>query len=171
MCLTSRRLAPRSWSSWAGATATLIAPTVAAAPIAAATSRCRSNRPPLLGPPAAFLPPAFSTLSRPGSGRQRSRADVGGEVLAREGRACGDEARRRALEDDPAAVVARARAEVDDPVGVRHDRLVVLDHDHRLAGVHEPVEQAEQLRDVGEVEAGGRLVEDVDPAFVAQDRK
>jgi hypothetical protein len=32
---------------------------------------------------------------------------------------------------------------------VRHDRLVVRD-----AGVDEPVEQAEQLLDVGEVEAG-----------------
>jgi len=33
------------------------------------------------------------------------------------------------LEDDPAAVVAGAGAEVDDSVGVRHDRLVVLDDD------------------------------------------
>jgi len=38
---------------------------------------------------------------------------------------------------------------------VRHDRLVVRDDDDRLAGVDEPVEQAEQLLDVGEVEAGG----------------
>ena len=65
-----------------------------------------------------------------------------------------------------AAVVAGAGAEVDDPVGVRHDRLVVLDDDHRLAGVDEPVEQAEQLLDVGEVEAAGRLVEDVDVALL-----
>ena len=72
-----------------------------------------------------------------------------------------------ALEDDPAAVVARAGAEVDDPVGVRHDRLVVLDHDDRLAGVDEPVEQAEQLLDVGQVQAGGRLVEHVDAALLA----
>jgi len=50
---------------------------------------------------------------------------------------------------------------------VRHDRLVVLDDDDRLAGVDEPVEQAEQLLDVGEVEAGGRLVEDVEAAFSA----
>jgi len=66
----------------------------------------------------------------------------------------------------PAAVVAGAGAEVDDPVGVRHDRLVVLDDDDRLAGVDEPVEQGEQLLDVGEVQAGGRLVEDVDAGWV-----
>src|SRR6185295_13258557 len=97
----------------------------------------------------------------------RSRADVRREVLAGERGAGGDEVGGRALEDDPAAVVAGAGTEVDDPVGVRHDRLVVLDDDHRLAGVDEPVEQAEQLLDVGEVQAGGRLVEDVDAALVA----
>src|SRR5487761_1636790 len=96
----------------------------------------------------------------------RSAADVGREVLACEGGADGDEVGGRALEDDPAAVVAGAGAEVDDPVGVRHDRLVVLDDDDRLAGVDEPVEQAEQLLDVGEVEAAGRLVEDVDAALL-----
>src|SRR5215468_9894339 len=74
----------------------------------------------------------------------RSAADVGREVLAGESGARGDEAGGCALEDDPAAVVAGAGAEVDDPV-VRHDRLVVLDDDDGLAGVHEPVEQAEQL--------------------------
>ncbi len=60
-------------------------------------------------------------------------ADVGGEVLAGEGGGGGDEVGGGALEDDPAAVVTGAGAEVDDPVGVRHDRLVVLDDDHRLA--------------------------------------
>ena len=75
-------------------------------------------------------------------------------MLAGEGAAGGGEVAGCALEDDPAAVVAGARAEVDDPVGVRHDRLVVLDDDDRLAGVDEPVEQAEQLLDVGQVQAG-----------------
>jgi hypothetical protein len=35
----------------------------------------------------------------------------------------------------------------------------VLDDDDRLAGVDESVEQSEQLFDVGEVQAGGRLIE------------
>src|SRR5829696_7661589 len=43
-----------------------------------------------------------------------SGADVGREVLAGEGGAGGDEVGGRALEDDPAAVVAGAGAEVDD---------------------------------------------------------
>src|SRR5262249_22545149 len=80
----------------------------------------------------------------------------GREVLTSEGGAGGNELSRSALENDPAAVVTGAWAEVDDPVGVRHDGLVVLDDDDRLAGVDEPVEQAEQLLDVGQVQAGGR---------------
>ena len=68
-------------------------------------------------------------------------------MLAGEGGVGGDEVGGCALEDDPAAVVSGAGAEVDDPVGVRHDRLVVLDDDDRLAGVDQPVEQAEQLLD------------------------
>src|SRR6266545_6896059 len=51
--------------------------------------------------------------SRRGS---RSGAGVGREVLAGEGGAGGDEVGGCALEDDPAAVVAGAGAEVDDPV-------------------------------------------------------
>ncbi len=39
-----------------------------------------------------------------------------------------------------------------------------------LPDVDEPVEQAEQLLDVGEVQAGGRLVEDVDTALLGHVR-
>jgi len=40
----------------------------------------------------------------------------------------------------------------------------VLDDDHRVALVDEPPEHDEQLADVLEVQAGRRLVEDVDGA-------
>ena len=87
-------------------------------------------------------------------------------MLAGQGGAGGDKIGGGALEDDLAAVVAGAGAEVDDPVGVRHDRLVMLDDNHGLAGVDEPVQQVEQLLDVGEVQAGRRLVEDIDAALL-----
>ena len=67
----------------------------------------------------------------------------------------------RALGDDPAAAVAALRPEVDDPVGGLDDVEVVLDDEDRVAAVDQPVEHLEQLLDVGEVEAGRRLVEDV----------
>ena len=53
---------------------------------------------------------------------------------------------------------------------VRHDRLVVLDDDDRPPASTRPVEQSEQLLDVGQVQARGRLVEDEDPALLAQMR-
>jgi hypothetical protein len=39
---------------------------------------------------------------------------------------------------------------------------VVLDNDDRRASVDEPAQQRQQLLHVGEVQAGGRLIEDVD---------
>jgi len=66
-------------------------------------------------------------------------------VLAGERGPDGDELGEGPLEDDPSAVVPGARTEVDDPVGVRHHGLVVLDHDHRPARVDDPVEQGELL--------------------------
>src|SRR5712671_2467589 len=45
--------------------------------------------------------------------------------------------------------------EVDEPVrGLDHVE-VVLDHDHRVAGVDQPAEHVEEPLDVGEVQAGG----------------
>jgi hypothetical protein len=82
-------------------------------------------------------------------------------VLAGVGGSDGDEVGWGSLEDYSAAVVAGAGAEADDPVGMRHHRLVVRDDDDRLAGVDQSVEQAEELLNVSEVQATGRLVEDV----------
>jgi hypothetical protein len=56
-------------------------------------------------------------------------------MRAGQGGTGGDEVGGSALEDDLAAVVAGAGAKVDDPVGARHDPLVVLDDDDRRAGV------------------------------------
>ena len=61
--------------------------------------------------------------------------------------------------DDLAARVAAFRAEVDDPVGGADHVEVVLDHDQRMAGVDQPAEGLQQLRDVVEVQAGGGFVE------------
>ena len=58
--------------------------------------------------------------------------------------------------------LAALGAEVDDPVGLLDHVEVVLDHEHRVARVHQPLQHLEQLLDVGEVEAGRRLVEDVE---------
>jgi hypothetical protein len=85
-------------------------------------------------------------------------------VLAGQRRSRRHQVGRGAFEHDPSAVVARARPKIDDPVGVRHHRLVMLDHDDRLAGVDQPVQEAEHLLEVGQVQPGGGLVEHVHAA-------
>jgi len=52
--------------------------------------------------------------------------------------------------------------EVDHPVGLLDHVEVVLDHEHRVAGIDQPLEHLEQLLDVGEVQTGSRLVENVE---------
>ena len=76
--------------------------------------------------------------------------------------------RRRARGDHVAAVFAGARAEVDEVVGGAHRPLVVLDDDHRVAEVAEPVEGRDQLLVVALVEADRGLVEHVHDADQAR---
>ena len=68
----------------------------------------------------------------------------------------------RADGDELAARLAALRPEVDHPVGLLDHVEVVLDHDHRVAAVDEPLQRLEQLLDVREVEPRRRLVEDVE---------
>ncbi len=72
--------------------------------------------------------------------------------------------RGRALGDDPPAVFARAGAEVDEVVGGAHRLLVVLDHDHRVAEIAQPLQRGDQLRVVTLVQPDRGLVEDVQHA-------
>ena len=67
-------------------------------------------------------------------------------------------------DDDLAAVLARARADVDDPVGGADGVLVVLDDDQRVAEVAQPDQGLDQPAVVALVQADGRLVEDVEHA-------
>src|SRR5687767_6519814 len=47
----------------------------------------------------------------------------------------------------------------------------MLNHDDRLARVNQSIQQAEQLLEVGQVQARRRLVEDVDAALVTHMRR
>ena len=69
---------------------------------------------------------------------------------------------RRALGDHHSAACTTLGPHVDHPVGALDDIEVVLDDDHRVALVHQPLDDQEKLGDVLEVQARGGLVEDVD---------
>ena len=74
----------------------------------------------------------------------------------------------RAGEHQLAAGLAAFGPEVDHPVGRADHVEVVLDHDHRVPGVEQLAQRAHQLGDVVEVQAGGRLVEQVQRALARQ---
>ena len=98
---------------------------------------------------------------RNGGGHPVARQKIAGR--ARAPRQSGD-AGRRALIEDAAAGLARARPEVDEVVGRAHHVLVVLDDEDGVAVVAELAEEVEQPRGVGRMEAGRRLVEDIEDA-------
>ena len=78
---------------------------------------------------------------------------------------------RRAGGDDRAAGIAAFRAEIDDVVGGLDDVEIVLDDEQRVAGFEQLLERRQQLRDVVEVQARRRLVEDVEQPLAAVRRK
>ena len=71
---------------------------------------------------------------------------------------------RSSLGNDRATAEAALGTHVDDPVGALDDVEVVLDDDDRVALVGQTLDDVEQLTDVLEVQARGRLVEHVDGA-------
>lgn len=74
-------------------------------------------------------------------------------------RSC-DQIGRTAFEHDGSTVVSGARSQVDDVIGMSHHRLVVFDDDDGPSGIDEPVEQAQQVLDIGQVQTCRRFVED-----------
>src|SRR4029077_13703158 len=84
------------------------------------------------------------------------------EVLAGVGPPVADDLLRRTGGDDFATLVPAFRPEVDDVIGGFQHVEVVLDDDHGVAGIDEAMEHVEQALDVGEVQARGRLVEDIE---------
>src|SRR5690606_23048155 len=98
--------------------------------------------------------------------RDRDRA-APGQVVAGERTRCVQHLLQAALGDHLAAVHAGHGADVHDVVGQADRVLVVLDHDHRVAQVAQPLQRAQQALVVALVEADGRLVEHVHHAHQA----
>ncbi len=74
----------------------------------------------------------------------------------------------RTLGDDLTAVNARARADIDHVIG-REDRiLVMLDHDHRVAEIAQPLQRLQEARVVALMQADRRFVEHVEHAGEAR---
>ena len=91
------------------------------------------------------------------TGRQQPPQHLAGLALGM----CAD-LLRRPLGYQLSPGVAALRPQIDEPVGALDDVQVVLDHQHRVPRVHQPLQNLQQLVHVGEMEAGGGLVQDVE---------
>src|SRR5450631_2503812 len=113
----------------------------------------------------AFSTPSLRRLARPATLlphavlRQHRRQKLAGVTPRRL-----DDILRRAPGDDFAAAVAAFGAEVDYPVRGLDDLEIVLDDDDGISLRHQLVQHLQQFLDVVEMQAGGRLVQDVERA-------
>ena len=60
--------------------------------------------------------------------------------------------------------------QVDDPIRVRHDGLVVLHDNDGFPGVDQTVQHAQEAFDVGQVKTRGGLIQDVGAALLPHAR-
>src|SRR6267143_1305385 len=84
------------------------------------------------------------------------------EVLAGVRAAVAHDLFRGAGGNDFAALIPAFRAEVDDVIGGLEYVEVVLDDDHGVPGIDQAMQNIQQPLDVGEVQAGGRFIEDIE---------
>ncbi len=76
----------------------------------------------------------------------------------------GDDLLRRAFGDDVTAVLARARTEVDNPVGGADGIVVVLHHQDGVAQIAQSFEGGQQPVVVARVQTDGRFIQHVQHA-------
>ena len=94
------------------------------------------------------------------AGGRRGNGLAAGKVGAGERGGVGEQGRQVALENQVAALRAGDGADFQHVVGGADHGLVVFDHDHGVAGVHQGADDPQQAIDVARVQADGGLVED-----------
>src|SRR5438270_1860626 len=95
---------------------------------------------------------------------RRTAGEIRPEILSRIARLAFGNVFRGAGGDDMAAGVAAFGAEIDDPVSGLDDFEIVLDDEHRIAGLDERMQYLEEFADIVEMQARRWLVEDVEGA-------
>src|SRR5579871_2504351 len=71
---------------------------------------------------------------------------------------------RSALRNYQAPVAPAFRPQVDHIVRGLNDIQVVFDDEDRVAGVYQPIQAIEEALNIGQMQAGGRLVQNVEDA-------
>ena len=86
------------------------------------------------------------------------------QILARQRVPGAEQFSRCPLEDDPAALIATFWTHINDPVGIADYIEMMLDHNHGVAGIYQPVHDGEQATNIRQVQPGRRFIHDVDTA-------
>src|SRR6516162_11083138 len=94
----------------------------------------------------------------------RAPSEIRPEVLPRVARLGRGDVLWGAGGDDMAAGVAAFGAEIDDPIGGLDDLEIVLDDQHRVAGLDQRVQYLEKLPYIVEMQPRRRLVENIEGA-------
>src|SRR5207253_5566230 len=68
---------------------------------------------------------------------------------------------RRTSSDEIAASFATFRSQIDDPIGALDHLQIVFNHDHRITRVAQLHQHLQQFLNVGEMQSGRRLIENV----------
>ncbi len=83
------------------------------------------------------------------------------EVLPGYGLGAGTDILHTARGDHPAAVYARAGANIHDIIGAAHGVLVMLDNNEGVAQIAQPAERAQELFIVPLMQTNAGLIEDI----------
>jgi hypothetical protein len=68
---------------------------------------------------------------------------------------------RRPFCDQLATTITTIWPEIDHPIRGLDDIKVVLDHDDAVSAINESVQHLKEALNIGEVQTGGRLIQDV----------
>src|SRR5215469_12155148 len=79
-----------------------------------------------------------------------------------------EEFSRCPLEDDLAALIASFWPQINDPVCVANHIEVVLNHNHRVPAIYQPVHEGEQATNIRQVQASCRLIHDINTALLVK---
>src|SRR5690625_920262 len=72
---------------------------------------------------------------------------------------------------DGTTLITSTRTEVDHPVSVGDDGLLVFNHDDRFTGINHSIQQLQKLFNISQVQASGWLIENKDTALIAHSRR
>src|SRR6185503_9798154 len=69
---------------------------------------------------------------------------------------------RCSTNDQLTSLMAALGSQIENPIGAFDDVEMMLDHQHRMPGLHEPLQAIQQALDIGEMQSGGGFVKNVE---------